>query len=244
MVGSALAIQQRHPAQEALYGLEASIKAAFIDSKNGSIKKLIAQNVRNSVEYINTLIDEHGHDYILHHLAYNDQKQLHSTRTAALGVTWKNYHNDEDAVQFGTAMALHDVGKCGDPAYGCTGPISEEQKEKHVIQGLQYCQHLPDYIREVVGKHHRLLDGSGYPDDEVLIRYDLAIEPTRFSVDAAVVDIFDAIRSNRGYKNCENLRGTTFHLLELEANGKLEHDATNSFLNFYINYCLDFDRAL
>ena len=109
--------------------------------------------------------------------------------------------DDEDITILREAARLHDLGKLGipDDVLLKDGPLTDTEwllMRKHpeigesIIKPVRSLSNLCDIIRH----HHEKLDGSGYPDglkgDEItpLVRI------------VAVVDVFDAITTDRSYR--------------------------------------------
>lgn len=97
---------------------------------------------------------------------------------------------------------LLDVGKLrvDEELFARSGPLNSEetaQVQRHVELGLQAIETddpLPLYVREMIRTHHERMDGSGYPDG---LRGEVIPLLGRI---AAVVDSFDAMISDRGYR--------------------------------------------
>jgi len=96
---------------------------------------------------------------------------------------------------------LHDVGKARVPDHILNKPAKLTDDEfariqGHVAQGVVLLQGAPGISRivlEVVGQHHERFDGTGYPrklDGEKISLYGQM---------AAIVDVYDAISSDRVY---------------------------------------------
>ncbi|MBI5637698.1 MAG: HD-GYP domain-containing protein [Nitrospinae bacterium] len=101
----------------------------------------------------------------------------------------------------GVGALLHDVGKMAVPQgiLNKDGRLSDEefaQMKNHVVQSRIILEKTPGISQEAVAvasQHHERFDGSGYPDK--LAREEIS-ELGRM---AAVVDVYDAITSDRVY---------------------------------------------
>lgn len=129
---------------------------------------------------------------------------------------------------------LHDIGKIGIPnsVLYRPGPLDTHERammEKHVENGLEIVDlileslglHGSDdaaMLRDIVGCHHELLDGSGYP---------MGLSGESISLAAriaTVADIFDALTSSRPYKRAWSVNEAFEELLHLVRLGKLDAD--------------------
>jgi len=109
--------------------------------------------------------------------------------------------SDDDLVQIKRGALLHDIGKMGIPdgILNKPGPLSEPEWEvmrKHPIYAYQMLSPI-GYLRPALAIpccHHERWDGSGYPmgwkEEDIPL-------PARIF---AVVDVFDALRSDRPYR--------------------------------------------
>ena len=96
---------------------------------------------------------------------------------------------------------LHDVGKIGgrDAVLSKPGPLDADEwaeMQKHTVLGHELLVGLPG-LREstsVVRSHHERWDGSGYPDGLA------GAAIPRLARIFAVVDVYDALRSDRPYR--------------------------------------------
>ncbi len=104
-------------------------------------------------------------------------------------------------VEAGLGAMLHDLGKMRVPDHILNKPgrLSEEEfviMKKHVELGLEVLAHTPDISErmiQIAGEHHERFDGSGYPK---------GLKGRGISLIgrmAAIVDVYDAITSNRIY---------------------------------------------
>ena len=101
-----------------------------------------------------------------------------------------------------TGAFLHDVGKIGirDPILLKKGKLTPEEFEimkTHVALGIDIVSQSTwlNRAREVVECHHEKYDGTGYPKG---LKGDAIPLNARIF---AVVDVFDALTSNRPYKH-------------------------------------------
>ena len=96
---------------------------------------------------------------------------------------------------------LHDIGKIGipTPVLQKRGPLTLQERslvEQHTLIGDWLCAGLGSLqgVRPIVRHHHERMDGSGYPDR---LRGDRIPLLARI---VGVVDVFDALMSQRPYK--------------------------------------------
>ncbi len=110
--------------------------------------------------------------------------------------------SDEEISALHRGGYLHDVGKVGipDAILLKTGPLEPGERalmEKHPIIGEGLCGDLRLLrpVRPIVRWHHERLDGSGYPDG---LREDGIPLLAQMM---AIVDVFDALTTDRVYRN-------------------------------------------
>lgn len=97
---------------------------------------------------------------------------------------------------------LHDIGKIGipDAILGKPGKLTQQEFETmktHTVKGAKILETVPELaeVISIVRSHHERWDGLGYPDAT-------AGEKTpRLARIVAVADAFDAMTSNRPYRN-------------------------------------------
>lgn len=127
----------------------------------------------------------------------------HSVSVCALMIAFARSMGLERSVirEIGVGALLHDVGKAQVPDEILNKPAKLTDAEfarmkSHVVMGLIVLQHtkgLPQSAQEVAAQHHERYDGSGYPNG---LKGDRISLPGRM---AAIVDVYDAISSDRVY---------------------------------------------
>ncbi len=135
----------------------------------------------------------------------DDYTYMHSVAVCALMVSLARHLglSDQQTHQAGMAGLLHDIGKMMIPTEILNKPGKLTDAEfaavkSHPAEGYKLLlegRGVDDVAMEVCLHHHEKIDGSGYPDqlsgDEISL----------FAKMGAVCDVYDAITSNRPYKN-------------------------------------------
>lgn len=169
-------------------------KAIDVDSV-GSLVEQISQSVfRNPGALISLARLKTADDYTY----------MHSVAVCALMIALGQQLklSEEDIHEAGMAGLLHDIGKALMPSEIINKKGSLTDAEFSVIrthpqQGYELLQHSPDVSAialDVALHHHEKIDGSGYPHG--LVGDNISL----FARMAAVCDVYDAITSNRPYK--------------------------------------------
>jgi putative nucleotidyltransferase with HDIG domain len=130
---------------------------------------------------------------------------LHSLSVAALCISFAHYMDMEPRLvkALGVGGLLHDIGKVNVPLplLNKPGPLTEAEFEimkTHVAHGnkiLHETAGIDEFSICVCQHHHERLDGTGYPEG---LKAD---QISRFGQIAAIVDIYDALSSERCYKD-------------------------------------------
>jgi putative two-component system response regulator len=135
----------------------------------------------------------------------------------ALGVALNLDPSDLDALYRGAF--LHDIGKIGIPDRILLrrGKLSRREYElmkQHASIGDTLCATLRslEAVRPIVRHHHERLDGRGYPDGLAGERIPLLARIV------SVVDVFDALTTERPYRKALPVR-TAYDMLLAEARG-------------------------
>jgi putative nucleotidyltransferase with HDIG domain len=134
-----------------------------------------------------------------------------------------------DALRLGGE--LHDIGKIGtrDAVLNKPGKLTTEEFEeikRHTTDGAEMLSVLGDEHPEVlriVRSHHERFDGSGFPDG---LRGTSIPQSARI---VAVVDAFDAMTSNRAYRDSQDHRWA-YGELTSGAGSHFDPDLVNAFI--------------
>lgn len=127
-------------------------------------------------------------------------------------------------LQLGTGMLLHDIGKTQIPLELLNKPGRFEEHEfelmkQHVMRGAELLSSttgLSDGFLKPALEHHERVDGTGYPCQHC--KADLS----EFGLIAAVVDIYDAVTSDRCYHKGKSPHDTLQFLYQLGARGHVD----------------------
>jgi len=135
----------------------------------------------------------------------DDYTFQHSVSVSSLLLTLCNFiggYTSDDMVQIGLGGMFHDIGKMMIPDHilNKPGPLTDEEHEvmrTHVNKGLEYLRSehsLGEIALQAVAEHHEKLNGSGYPNGLSGDRI------SKVGQMASIVDVYDAITSNRIYR--------------------------------------------
>lgn len=166
----------------------------------------------------------------------------HSVKVCMLSVLlgkWMGY-SDASLKAIGTAGLLHDIGKCNIPNEILNKPDTLTQEEFSVMKThatlgyvlLSANKTLEQETLKGILHHHERFDGNGYPSK---LKGKLIPE---FSRIIAVADIFDAMTSNRVYRD----KMSPFHVIEIMhggGGGSLDPEITEIFLTKAIEFFVD-----
>ncbi len=127
--------------------------------------------------------------------------------------------------EFGLAALMHDIGKSQTPIAilnkpGTLAAAERSIMKRHPIDGAEILWQLPDMppLAAVVAfEHHLRLDQSGYPE---------GVRPRELNLCTmivGIVDVFDALRTNRPYRKA--LANDRVRTMLAEQNGSAFHPA-------------------
>lgn len=140
-----------------------------------------------------------------------------------------------DIIQKGAL--LHDIGKIGIPEHILkkNGRLTGEEFEvikSHPVIGHKMIQHIGDFtnngVLDIVLYHHERYDGNGYPTGLKGKQIPL------FARIVAVADSFDAMTTNRVYRDKIDLK-TTLNEIERNKGTQFDPDIVDIFLSLFEN---------
>jgi PAS domain S-box-containing protein len=139
----------------------------------------------------------------------------HSQRVVSLTLSLAKMMGikDEDLIHIRRGALLHDIGKMGIPDNILLkpGPLTDEEwviMRQHPLYAFQLLSNIPYLLpaMDIPFSHHERWDGSGYPRG--LRGEHIPLGARIF----AVVDVFDALMSNRPYRPAWPVEATINHL--------------------------------
>lgn len=190
-----------------------AIESAFTDiHKKESIigsSIILEKNSKKFIELIRTIMDEiKDHSELLSILSdvhiYDEYIFIHSFNVTlySLAIGMRLELSQKDLETLGIGAILHDVGKMHVPYDVLMKPGKLTQSEyneikKHAEYGFHILKRvgtIPLLVAHCAFQHHERVDGSGYPRG--LLDKDIHL----FGKIIAVADVFDAVTSNRVYR--------------------------------------------
>ncbi len=194
--------------------LKTASRLEYIVNQNGNLeemKSLIA-------EIVDGIIASGDVEINMNHLwGHHEYTYLHCVNVGILAVSIgiKLNLNRDNLIYLGTAGILHDIGKKYIPIeiLDKQGKLSNEEYDlikRHPVQGFEIlvdAMELSSVTRVGVLEHHERYDGSGYPrglkGDQITI----------FGRILAVADTYDAMTSDRAYRNAFSASETVEYLM-------------------------------
>lgn len=179
------------------------VKGIISDARLG--KQIEMEKVEPLVENMVDSIFRHQDALIpLARLKNHDEYTFqHSVSVCALMISFaRSLHMPRDITkEIAIGALLHDVGKAKVPDAILNKPAKLTDAEftrmkSHVVQSIIILQHTPgisQIMLDVAGQHHERHDGTGYPNNMK------GSEISIYGQMAAIVDVYDAITSERVY---------------------------------------------
>lgn len=197
------------------------------------IRKLISE-LQNVIKIPEILIDN-----LLFYGSENDSIYRHSLNVASISSLlgkWIGFEENKIKLLIYSAL-LHDIGKCkiDDKIINKSGRLNSKDLKKikeHPVLGykiIKKINFLDKSVSQSILLHHEREDGSGYP---------LGITGEKipdFAKVIAIADVFEAINSNRCYRNKKS-PFEAIQIIKEESFGKLDYNYCNIFLEHIVNY--------
>jgi HD-GYP domain-containing protein (c-di-GMP phosphodiesterase class II) len=166
--------------------------------------------------------------------SFDEYTFFHSVNTSALALSVGKHLGYERAplLQLGTGMLLHDIGKTLIPIEILNKPGRYEADEfeimkQHVLRGAEVLSSttgLSDMFLKPTLEHHERVDGTGYP------HHRSKIELSQFGLIAAIVDIYDAVTSDRCYHKGKTPHDALQFLYQLGTQGHVDGTLVQQFV--------------
>jgi HD-GYP domain-containing protein (c-di-GMP phosphodiesterase class II) len=166
--------------------------------------------------------------------SFDEYTFFHSVNTSALALSVGKHLGYERAslLQLGTGMLLHDIGKTLIPIEILNKPGRYEAHEfeimkQHVMRGAEILSSttgLTDMFLKPTLEHHERVDGTGYP------HHRSKIDLSQFGLIAAIVDIYDAVTSDRCYHKGKTPHDTLQFLYRLGTQGHVDGTLVQQFV--------------
>ncbi|SCZ05265.1 HD-GYP domain-containing protein [Alkaliphilus peptidifermentans] len=228
-------IISKETAREALRDIEKIMKDFnyFENEKFSKIKDIVNHIVTRLLSKKNILLymtDIRGiDDYTFHHSLYVCVYSL------VIGVAFE--YSRKQLEDLGIGALLHDIGKVVIPSsilkkpWILTGSEYEEIK-KHSIEGYNIVKEIEGISEEsciIVRDHHERFDGTGYPHGLK------GKEIHEYARIVAICDVFDALTSNRIYRERITSHYALEYLIAL-GNHQFDYDIIKIFLKHITIY--------
>ena len=166
--------------------------------------------------------------------SFDEYTFFHSVNTSALALSVGRHLGYERAplLQLGTGMLLHDIGKTLIPIeiLNKSGRYEAHEFEimkQHVLRGAEILSSttgLTDMFLKPTLEHHERVDGTGYP------HHRSKIDLSQFGLIAAIVDIYDAVTSDRCYHKGKTPHDTLQFLYQLGDQGHVDGTLVQQFV--------------
>ncbi len=199
-------------------------QSAAVESMRRQVENLSRRSWDMFVQSVQSLVQalEARDPYTRHH--------SDNVTRLAVGIGRAFGMDDDDLVTLRRAALVHDIGKIGvpDAILRKPGPLTPEERqiiERHPLIGVRILDQLPflDHEIPIVRHHHERWDGRGYPDGLAGPAIPLGARVL------AVADAFDAITSQRVYREARSLP-EAMHILVAEAGRQFDSKVVDALL--------------
>jgi putative nucleotidyltransferase with HDIG domain len=165
---------------------------------------------------------------------FDEYTFFHSVNTSALALSVGRHlgYARAQLLQLGTGMLLHDIGKTKIPVEILNKPARYAADEfeimkQHVLRGVEILSNttgLTDMFLKPALEHHERVDGTGYPHHRT--KTDLS----QLGLIASIVDIYDAVTSDRCYHKAKTPHDTLQLLYQLGTQGHVDGALVQQFV--------------
>jgi HD-GYP domain-containing protein (c-di-GMP phosphodiesterase class II) len=165
---------------------------------------------------------------------FDEYTFFHSVNTSALALSVGRHlgYARASLLQLGTGMLLHDIGKTLIPVEILNKPGRYQADEfeimkQHVLRGAEVLSNttgLADVFLKPTLEHHERVDGTGYPFQRP------KTDISQFGLIAAIVDIYDAVTSDRCYHKGKTPHDTLQMLYKLGEQGHVDGVLVQQFV--------------
>jgi len=180
---------------------------------------------------------------------FDEYTFFHSVNTSALALSVGKHlgYARTALLQLGTGMLLHDIGKMQIPVELLNKPGRYEADEfeimkQHVLRGADILSNttgLTDTFLKPTLEHHERVDGTGYPHHRSKTGL------SQFGLIAAIVDIYDAVTSDRCYHKGKTPHDTLQFLYQLGIQGHVDGALVQQFIQvvgvYPVGSCVSFN---
>jgi putative nucleotidyltransferase with HDIG domain len=226
---SSAALEQELPTARRVYReAKTVVQRALNDARMG--REVNAEAVNRMVDGMTeSLLRNHDALTSLARIkSHHEYTFYHSVNTAVLALSMgRQLGMERDALQhLGTGCMLHDIGKMTIPLQilnkpGALRDFEYEIIKQHALRGAEILSRttgLHDHVLRPALEHHERVNGTGYPFGRH--RHGL----TLFGLISSVVDIYDAVTSDRVYHKAMPPHEALRMLWELGRKGHVESE--------------------
>ena len=182
---------------------------------------------------------------------FDEYTFFHSVNTSALALSVGRHlgYARASLLQLGTGMLLHDIGKTLIPVEILNKPGRYQADEfeimkQHVLRGAEVLSNttgLADVFLKPTLEHHERVDGTGYPFQRP------KTDISQFGLIAAIVDIYDAVTSDRCYHKGKTPHDTLQMLYKLGEQGHVDGVLVQQFVQvvgvYPVGSCVSLSRG-
>lgn len=200
-----IAIEEHDRAKQVISASKKAVASMFNDARMGK-----AINAENAIQFVDDIASSVARNEgslisLVRLKTKDDYTYMHSVAVCALMVALANELglSEAEAKQAGLAGLLHDIGKAAIPmdVLNKPGALTDDEfalVKLHSERGYELLMqaNISDtVVLDVCLHHHEKVNGMGYPrqlkEDEISL----------FAKMSAVCDVYDAVTSNRPYKD-------------------------------------------